>query len=72
VIPDGADVEADDNISTHLSSRTNVVLLDQNPHLRDWMVLQTFATQFPADSGSTSAAGRVAPAERLSAGVRAG
>lgn len=47
VIPDGASVEADDDISTHLSSRTNVVLLDKTPHLRDWVVLQTFATEFP-------------------------
>ena len=47
MIPDGADVEADDDISTHLSSRTNVVLLDRTPHLRDWVVLQTFATEFP-------------------------
>jgi uncharacterized membrane protein len=47
IIPNGANVEADDNISTHLSSRTNVVLLDQTPHLREWVVLQTFATEFP-------------------------
>jgi uncharacterized membrane protein len=47
MIPNGANVEADDNISTHLSSRTNVVLLDQTPHLRDWVVLQIFATEFP-------------------------
>ena len=47
MIPDGASVEADDDISTHLSSRTTVVLLDQTPHLRDWVVLQTFATEFP-------------------------
>jgi uncharacterized membrane protein len=47
MIPDGADVEADDDASTHLTSRTDVVLLDQTPHLRDWVVLQDFATEFP-------------------------
>jgi uncharacterized membrane protein len=47
IIPNGARVEADDNVSTHLSSRTDVVLLDQTPHLREWVLLQDVATEFP-------------------------
>lgn len=51
VIPSGVCVEADDNIAPHLSSRDQVILLDQVPRGCPWVVLQTLAGVYPLSSG---------------------
>jgi uncharacterized membrane protein len=50
VIPSGVCVEADDNIAPHLSSRDQVILLDQVPRGCPWVVLQTVADVYPFTS----------------------
>jgi uncharacterized membrane protein len=50
VIPSGVCVEADDNIAPHLSSRDQVLLLDQVPRGCPWVVLQTMAAVYPLSS----------------------
>ncbi len=47
MIPSGTCVEADNNIATHLTSRTQVLLLDQVPRGCPWVVLQTFGGVYP-------------------------
>jgi uncharacterized membrane protein len=47
VIPSGVCVEADDDIATHLSSRDQVILLDQVPRGCPWVVLQTAQPSYP-------------------------
>jgi len=47
VIPSGVCVEADDDIATHLSSRDQVILLDQVPRGCPWVVLQTAEPSYP-------------------------
>ncbi len=47
VIPSGVCVEADDDIATHLSSRDEVILLDQVPRGCPWVVLQTEQGSYP-------------------------
>jgi len=47
LIPDGACVEADNDIATHLSARTQVLLLDEIPRGCPWVVLQTAMPSYP-------------------------
>jgi uncharacterized membrane protein len=47
VIPSGVCVEADDDIAPHLSSRDQVILLDQVPRGCPWVVLQTAQASYP-------------------------
>lgn len=47
MIPDGVCVEADNDIATHLVSRTQVLLLDQVPRGCPWVVLQTVGATYP-------------------------
>jgi hypothetical protein len=51
VIPSGVCVEADDNIAPHLSSRDQVILLDQVPRGCPWVILQTLASVYPLSNG---------------------
>jgi len=50
MIPSGVCVEADDNIAPHLSSRDQVILLDQVPRGCPWVVMQTFVGVYPLNS----------------------
>lgn len=47
MIPSGVCVEADDDIAPHLSSRDQVILLDQVPRGCPWVVLQTAQATYP-------------------------
>ncbi|MBS2964465.1 DUF2079 domain-containing protein [Actinocrinis puniceicyclus] len=47
MIPSGVCVEADDDVATHLSSRDQVILLDQVPRGCPWVVLQTAQNSYP-------------------------
>jgi uncharacterized membrane protein len=47
LIPDGVCVEADNDIATHLSARTQVLLLDEVPRGCPWVVLQTEYPSYP-------------------------
>ncbi|HEX4787685.1 MAG TPA: DUF2079 domain-containing protein [Actinospica sp.] len=47
MVPDGACVEADNNLATHLVSRTQVLLLDEVPRGCPWVVLQTATVSYP-------------------------
>lgn len=46
-VPDGACVEADNDIAPHLVSRARVLLLDEVPHGCPWVVLQTATVSYP-------------------------
>jgi hypothetical protein len=46
-VPSGACVEADNDIATHLTSRTQVLLLDSVPRGCPWVVLQTATVSYP-------------------------
>ncbi|MFF4651202.1 DUF2079 domain-containing protein [Streptomyces sp. NPDC001380] len=52
LIPDGASVEADNNVAPHLTPRTDVVLVDAVPHGREYVVIRSGVRAFPfADVG---------------------
>lgn len=53
IIPSGVCVEADNDIAPHLSSRDQVILLDETPRGCPWVVLQTVNPSYPF--GSTTA-----------------
>ncbi|WP_234442232.1 DUF2079 domain-containing protein [Streptomyces sp. NRRL S-1448] len=46
-VPDGATVEADNNVVPRLTSRTQVVILDGHPRGADYVVLQNSELTFP-------------------------
>jgi uncharacterized membrane protein len=50
VIPSGVCVEADNDIAPHLSSRDQVILLDEVPRGCPWVVLQTVYPSYPLSS----------------------
>jgi uncharacterized membrane protein len=56
MVPDGACVEADNNLATHLVSRTQVLLLDQVPRGCPWVVLQTATVSYPFSGPGAEAA----------------
>ncbi|MFD3512476.1 DUF2079 domain-containing protein [Streptomyces sp. NPDC058657] len=47
LIPDGATVEADNNIAPRLTARTQVVLADATPRGADWVLLRDRERAFP-------------------------
>ncbi|AXI79129.1 DUF2079 domain-containing protein [Peterkaempfera bronchialis] len=47
LIPDGASVEADNNAAPHLTARTDVVIVDEVPHGRDYVLIQERTRVFP-------------------------
>ena len=59
MVPDGACVEADNDIAPHLVSRARVLLLDAVPHGCPWVVLQTATVSYPF-SGPTAEQARAA------------
>ncbi|MFH8347607.1 DUF2079 domain-containing protein [Streptomyces sp. NPDC018045] len=46
-VPDGATVEADNNVAVRLTARTRTVILDAFPRGADYVVLQTAKATFP-------------------------
>jgi hypothetical protein len=52
MIPDGTLVEAANDIGPHLSSRTQVLLLDGVPRWAPWVVADPLDLNFPFCSGS--------------------
>ena len=50
VVPSGVCVEADNDIAPHLSSRDQVILLDEVPRGCPWVVLQTAYPSYPISS----------------------
>jgi uncharacterized membrane protein len=55
VIPSGVCVEADNDIAPHLSSRDQVILLDEVPRGCPWVVLQTAYPSYPLSSTDLAA-----------------
>ncbi|MFH8591668.1 DUF2079 domain-containing protein [Streptomyces rimosus] len=49
-VPDGATVEADNNVAVRLTARTRTMILDASPRGADYVVLQTAETTFPFTS----------------------
>ncbi|WP_254792779.1 DUF2079 domain-containing protein [Streptomyces sp. CC77] len=47
LIPDGATVEADNNIAPRLTSRTDVVIADATPRGADWVLMREGRRSFP-------------------------
>jgi uncharacterized membrane protein len=52
LIPNGACVEADNDIAPHLSARTQVLMLDEVPRGCPWVVLQTVNPSYPLNSAT--------------------
>jgi len=47
VVPNGATVEASNELAPHLVDRTKVMLLDATPHDAPWVVFDTGYIEFP-------------------------
>ncbi|WP_245687328.1 DUF2079 domain-containing protein [Streptacidiphilus griseoplanus] len=47
LIPDGASVEADNNVAPHLTARADVVIVDAVPHGREYVLMRSGVRAFP-------------------------